>query len=447
MILTDISSSNARLALRVYFLIIVGLITWLADGVLQYRAQLRVLKHGSIRVHTALGWLQGFQLVKSVWDLRQLPGGALGYSVMVILFALSKITDLLTAIFVVQIEVKSRCLFGQGLVLNTTGPFLLTAPPSNGMPYIVAHNAQYFSLNNTCPIGIYAKVNQDFNVCPDAQDILGSWVCSTVGTRTYSAAYNQEALAANLIEQGLLYASPTADYSGFADGYYNHLALWSSSTGLATENSNDVWDVRAAIQTNASPFEDNVNMLAMSCHMNATLAETITGAMNSTVALDTWKATFQGLMYYGTGTRSISDPALELAILLNTMTMVQGGNNILLSIPAQDADQTQGCVISATNVPLVMEALVLIVGGLFVGLVLLSIIYALRLRLIRREVRESLKYLPDGVIGWAVKAAQEHCDHDDPDPGQHARVERRDLKNWLIGYEGGEARLRLQQHC
>jgi hypothetical protein len=90
MILTDISSGNARLVLRVYFLIFVGLITWLADGVLQSRAQLKIIQHGSIRVHTALGWLQGFQLVKSVWELRQLPGGILGYSVMVILFVTFK---------------------------------------------------------------------------------------------------------------------------------------------------------------------------------------------------------------------------------------------------------------------------------------------------------------------------------------------------------------------
>lgn len=447
MILTDISSGNARLVLRVYFLIFVGLITWLADGVLQSRAQLKIIQHGSIRVHTALGWLQGFQLVKSVWELRQLPGGILGYSVMVILFALSKATDLLTAILVVQIEVESRCLFGQGLVLNTTGPFLTTAPPSNGMPYIVAHNAQYFSLNNTCPIGIYAKVNQDVKFCPGSQDILGSWACSIDGSRTYSTAYNKQALATDLIERGLLYSSPTAEYSGFGGGYYNHFVLWSSFTGSNTDNSTDTWDVRAAIQTNASPFDDNVTMLAMSCRMNAVPAEIITGAMNTTATLEVWKATFQGLMYYGTGTPSVSNPTLELAILLNTMTMVQGGDNILLSLPALDADQTQGCIVPATYVPPVMEALVLIVGGLFIGLTLLSIVYALKLRFKRRGVRQALKYLPDGVIGWAVKAAQEHCDHGESDPGQHMTVERREIKNWLVGYEVGEARLRLFQPC
>ncbi|KAJ5776972.1 hypothetical protein N7520_000218 [Penicillium odoratum] len=446
MILTDISSGHARLVLRIYFLIFVSLIAWLADGVLQSRAKLNIIKHGSVRAHTVMGWLQGFDLVKFVWVLRQFPGGVLGYSVMVILFALSNITDLLTANFVVQVPVRSRCLFGEGLVLNTTGPFLAVAPPSNGMPYIVAHNSQYFSVNNNCSIGIYAKVNQDVDFCPDTEDIFGSWTCSTEGTRTYSASYDRGLVTDDLIEQGLLYSNRAGEYSGFGDGYYNHFVIWSSSTGDATD-STDTWDVRAAIQTNASPYDDNVTMLPLSCSMNAPSAETILAEMNATASLETWAATFQGLMYYGTGTTSISDPTTELAILLNTMTMVQGGDNILLSVPAPDADQTQGCIIAGTDVPLVIEALVLLVGGLFVGLVLLSIIYALRIRFTRGGLKEALEALPDGVIGWAVKAAQEHRDNSEPDPGNHATVEGREIKNWLIGHEGGEGRLRLIQPC
>ncbi|KAJ5642892.1 uncharacterized protein N7484_005399 [Penicillium longicatenatum] len=447
MILTDISSGDTRLVLRAYFLIVISLIAWLAGGVLQSRSQLRIMQYGSIRAHTAMGWQQGFDLLKMVYQLRQLPGGALGYSAMVILFALSKIADLLTANLVTQVAVKSRCSFGEGLVLNTTGPYLLTAPPSNGMPYIVAHNSQYFSLNNTCPIGIYAKVNQDVTFCPGVEDILGTWVCSTDAIRTYSAAYDKAELSADLIEQGLLFPDPTGEYSGFGE-YYNHFVTWSSSIGLNTNSSSTgTWGVRAAIQTNASPYDDNVIMLPLSCSMSADLAEKITGAMNTTTALESWKTVFQGLMYYGTGTPSVSDPALELAVLLNTMTMVYGGNNILLSVPAQDAVQTQGCIVFATNVPPVIEALVLTVAGVFIGLIVLSIVYACRLQFTRRGGRDALKTLPDGVIGWAVKAAQEHRDNGDPDPGQHARVRRREIKNWLIGYEGGESRLRLFQPC
>ena len=107
MIFTDVLSSNARLILRVYFLILIGLITWLADGVLQYRAQLRIMKHGSIRVHTALGWLQGFQLVKI--GVGSPPASRRHTWIQCdgdLLFALSKVTDLLTAIFVVQLEGK-----------------------------------------------------------------------------------------------------------------------------------------------------------------------------------------------------------------------------------------------------------------------------------------------------------------------------------------------------
>jgi hypothetical protein len=445
MILTEISPGHARLVLRVYFLIFVGIITWLADSILQSRAQLKIIRNGSIRVHKALGWLQGFQLLKSVYDLRQLPGGRLGYTMMVILFALSKVTDLLTTTFVVQVEVKSRCQFGEGLVLNTTGPFLTAAPPSNGIPYIVAHNAQYFSLNNTCPIGIYAKVNRDITFCPDTQDILDSWVCSTGDHRPYTPGYNQLSLAEDLINQGLLYPNATFEYSGFGGGYYNHLVAWSSSAALSGNAINTTWDVRAAIQTNASPFDDNVKMLGISCSMTAPPVETIIRAMNSTATLEGWKATFQGLMYYGTGTPSVTNPTLQLAILLNTLTMVQGGDNIILSIPAPNADQTQGCIVPATDVPPVIMALVLIVAGSFVSLIVVFLVYTWQMRFTHRGLQPSIKYLPDGVIGWTVKAAQEHRDSREPDDGQYARVRRREIKNWLIGYEDGQPRLRMLQ--
>jgi hypothetical protein len=60
--------------------------------------------------------------------------------------------------------------------------------------------------------------------------------------------------------------------------------------------------------------------------------------MESVTSLGVWKATFQGLMYYGTGTPVVQDPEQELAMLLNTMVMVYGGNNMLLSVPAPNAD-------------------------------------------------------------------------------------------------------------
>jgi hypothetical protein len=107
---------------------------------------------------------------------------------------------------------------------------------------------------------------------------------------------------------------------------------------------------------------------------------------------------FQGPMYYGTGTPVVQDPEQELAMLLNTMVMVYGGNNMLLSVPAPNADQTQGCIVSATHIPLVVEALVLIIAALLVILTVLLASYALRLWAKDRVLKVATNDLPDTVV-------------------------------------------------
>jgi hypothetical protein len=237
---------------------------------------------------------------------------------------------------------------------------------------VVVHNSQYFSTYNSCPYGIYTKVNRDTNFCPEEQDMLGTWSCTSEPSLTYSAGYSLPDIATDLQNRGLLYSNISAISSDFGDGYYGHAVMWSSSV---SDDSDTVWDVRAAIQTNDSPY-DNVVMLPVSCSMNAPNAETIQSQMESVTSLGVWKATFQGLMYYGTGTPVVQDPEQELAMLLNTMVMVYGGNNMLLTVSAPNADHTQGCIVSATHIPLVVEALVLIIATLLVILTVLLTSYA-----------------------------------------------------------------------
>jgi hypothetical protein len=81
-------------------------------------------------------------------------------------------------------------------------------------------------------------------------------------------------------------------------------------------------------------------MLPLSRSMDTPNAETILSQMESLKMLSIWKLAFQGLMYYDTLTPITQDPDQELAMLLNTMVTVYDGNNILLSVPALDADQT-----------------------------------------------------------------------------------------------------------
>jgi len=148
-------------------------------------------------------------------------------------------------------------------------------------------------------------------------------------------------------------------------------------------------------------------------------------------------------MYYGTGTPAVDDPGAELAMLLNTMVMVYGGNNMLLSVPAPDADQTQGCIVMAAHVPLAVEILVFFVAGFAVGLILLLIVYALILWTKESVLREAVGRLPDTVVAWAALAAKEHRISKQ---GTFAgRVRQRELKDWVVGLESvnGERKLRI----
>jgi hypothetical protein len=247
-----------------------------------------------------------------------------------------------------------------------------------------------------------------------------------------------ENIGTDFQNRGLLYSNISSSYTAFGD-YYGHFIMWSSS---ASDESDTVWDVRAAVQTNYSPYDDVV-MLPLSCSVNAPSAETIQSQMESVTSLNVWKSAFQGLMYYGTGTPVIQDPEQELAMLLNTMVMVYGGNNMLLSVPAIDTDQTQGCMITATHVPLVVEALVLIVAGLLIGLTILLTSYTLRLWAKDRVLKEATNDLPDTVVAWAALAAKEHqLSKQESLPG---KVKQRALKNWVVGLEvvNGQRKLRV----
>jgi hypothetical protein len=303
----------------------------------------------------------------------------------------------------------------------------------------VAHNSQYFSTNNSCPSGIYKKVNRDTNFCPQDQDILGTWSCTGGSPLTYAAGYPYQDIAEDFKERNLLYPNVSSERTTFGDDYYSHFAMWSSS---AADSSDTVWDVRAAVQMNAFPM-DNVEMLPLTCSMHALNAETMQSQMESVTSLKAWTMAFQGLMYYGSLTPAVKDPEQELAMLLNTMVMVYGGNNILLSVPAPDADQTQGCIVMAAHIPLVVEAMVLIVAALLLALSVLLFTYALILFAKDSVLKEATSHLPDTSVAWVALAAKEHRISKQAD--YSGRVRQRELKDWVVGLDiiNGQRRLRV----
>ncbi|MCJ1311247.1 hypothetical protein MMC25_004918 [Agyrium rufum] len=436
MIFYTISPGNARLVLRIYFIAVLASVAWLSGKVLTNRARLHIIRRDNTHVPRLFGWIQGPSLLRYLPKLRHLPGGKTGFSLMVLVYSLSHVTDLTTTSLVKSITVPSRCVFGEGLVVDTAGPWEFTYPPVNGAPYILIHNSQYTSINNSGSPGIFRKANRDPRFCPTDQDTLGTWSCTSGSLFSYAAGTPLEDVGADLQNQGLLYPTVSATFTAY-NNEYAHAIIWSSSA--ASDDAGTIWNVSAAVQTNPSP-RDPVSMLTLSCVLDAPEAEPIISKMQSLTTLEVWKFAFQGLMYYGSGTPLVQDPEQELAIVLNTMVMVQGGNNYVLASPPAGEDQTQGCLAVVTNVPRVVEALFMIVAVLFGAICLLSFFYALRIWMQDRELRRLTRSLPDDVSGWASVAVREHLITD----GRVENVEQIELQDWVMGIEGAGVQRRLR---
>jgi len=106
---------------------------------------------------------------------------------------------------------------------------------------------------------------------------------------------------------------------------------------------------------------------------------------------------------------------------------------MLFTVPAPNADHIQGCTVSATHIPPVVEALVLIIAALLLILTVLLTSYALRLWAKDRVLKMATNDLPDTVIAWATLAAKEH--QLSKQAVDTAQVRQKELKKCVIGLE------------
>jgi hypothetical protein len=427
MILTEINAGHARLALRFYFILVLAIVTSFSEKVLLARARLQVIRNGSVPINRTVGWIQGGDLFKALWRLRTLPGGKLGFPLMVLVFSLAKITDLVTTARVQPVEVQSRCDFGTGMIFNLTYQ-TLPFPPVNSRATLWASNAQYtsmgnslsYSFDNQCEVGIYTKVNTDSSFCADEFDTFGTWVCTAGANVTYQRNVNQNTLTLDLQNQGVLYNNASAYYWNVGSNYggcpgqaaWNQYVGWSSSA--ASDSAKTVWDVKAVFQSNFDPCAD-IELMTVDCTMEAPGAEFVQSRIQSVSALKLWVSYVQGLMYSGSYSLLVPTLTDELEIVLNTMIMVQGGGNFLLWDPTNFqldnggvVDPKQGCLILGTIIPAEVEFLVLFVALMMVAIVVTYLIYHFKVLRHARDNKEASKHVPGDVVTWAALAAKEH---------------------------------------
>jgi hypothetical protein len=450
--LTYIDNSFLRLALRIYFIGTLTLLGLIGSQCCKLAANLDLLNGHSVRLHRMTGWLQARDVVACLWKLRRLPGGLWLGLMMVIASILTLTADLAVALLVHQTEQQGLCDFDTGLVVDWIDPETFIAPPPNGYAALIASNAQIFSYDNGCEIGIFRKVpwtgNSSF--CAGWDDILGTWECNDLGQdQSFSVDADDTTIANELVSQNLQYFDWSSTSLTEADGKSTHLVLWSGSND---DTSDSPFDVLASIDLDGFYTDDKI-MRTYHCKVTSTVdsymasINQILSQMHSNTSLSQWVDGLDASLYMGSGTNAKTEfAALHIAQRLNAMTMVQGASNSVQNTTLPGDQPYYGCLVLET---FISPAILGLVG--FAGFILLvTIFYYFKLlaslgahtlpRIFRRKSNSSrnIKPVPDSILSWMLQASRENAiggQHRDIEGMEYLGVPKKesDLRNWSFG--------------
>lgn len=459
--LSDINNGLLRLALRIYFIGTMTLLGIIGRQCCKYSAKLDLIKGKSVNLHRMTGWLQLRDIVICLWKLRRLPGGWWLGLMMIVGSVLTLAADLTVARLVYPGYVRGLCLFKRGLVMDWTDEAGYNSPPSNGYPALIASNAQYLSVDNGCDYGIYKKVPNysGTTICAGVDDIMGSWVCNDLQQDLdFDEDVSADSIGSSLYENDLQYDNKWS--TSIVNGYEEttHLIIWSSS---ADDDAGTPFDVKISIDMNGNITAEKT-MKSFQCSISSTSylspLNRVLSSMESNTTLGLWVDGLEQVLYRGDFTNASPNISQGLEQYLNTMTMVQGGNNYVFNETLPGDLPFYGCLVLKTNISLGVLALV----G-FAGLILIvTLIYyfSLILRLGRHALPSFLsrsgagqknpKPIPDSVLSWMLQASRENAlatqsgDHDEATcllgvPGKEG-----ELRNWnfnLVDAGNGIARM------
>jgi hypothetical protein len=353
--------------------------------------------------------------------------------------------DLAVTTFVVSQNVPDRCDFSTGLVFNISDANSLRFenPPPNGAPFYYLMQAQLTSLGNGGSQGIYKKVNNDTKFRADTNDLLGTWSCTQEADIGYPPKTPLPQIIGDLNRTGLIFGdnlvwaeTQIVNETYQATGLFTH-ALILTATGIGF---GEAFDFKAALQVEVS-MDQNITMRPMKCSLAAPLAAVAAYSLNSSATMNKWSPNMEGMFYYGADTVLSLDADKIMERLLNTMTMIQGGNDYLLAT-APANDPKYGCLKPRTNIP---DGILALIGIELVFCLLLVLSYIFdwfRLRSMDPTRRKLADRLPYGQTSWIVHAVRERIrgrrTGDDVD-----EIKKKGLRTWDLVEEDDEIFPRL----
>lgn len=415
-------SSEVRLALRIYFTLVLLLVGFIGDRCCALRVRLRLHRRQVVNLREMTGWLGDTRLAMAAASLRAVPAGWLG-AAMLLAAALSLVCDLAVSSLVVTTQVVDRCHFnttGIYATLSTVDFNFFVGVESAGALYDLVTRAQGTSLLNGGIDGIYHKVNSDLTFRADKEDIVGQWNCTPTGAeRTFPTSYNtteqMQTIGETLTLEGLIFSNTSYAYwdnSGSGPrGYF----IWSAP--IQDDHSHRPWTVLAAAQMSLNTSEPKL-LKIYSCALDAPYMEWLLPLMEVESYLGQWGPIVQANMYpiYQVIMTNWSafhlEPGKVIASKLNAAIMIAGqswGNSLS---PRIINDPTQGCLGPRTLVPWSVVALFLLTALLILGLstYLIGLHFLIRsarnvtLPAYAKAVDEST---PNGLLSWMRQATDE----------------------------------------
>ncbi|KAF4542592.1 uncharacterized protein LTHEOB_7322 [Lasiodiplodia theobromae] len=389
----SVSSSIIRLLLRVYFTVIVVAIALLGDVCCNLWVRRQLLRRRPVKLTHMTGWQRGFMPYWLILKLRAMPGGIILGSLMIMTSILAVFSDLAVSALVLDQHIPGTCMFRGGMVVASDHPSASDAantisifPDINGEAFGWAMSAQYYSVLNGGPNGIYRRVddNLDFRA-RDPEDMLGSWVCEyetgdaltplmVAWDTAYIDVVNGSVAAGKLypytqLDQIRVFTDALANDPDPTD-YSQLFALTASTAGYHTaeERPGDAWDVRALIDWNRTGTAER-SFDVLHCTVGGAdkaFVDEVLAHVDAAQALASWAAAVQGSMYRGVGGAAYNDTATRLVKYLNAMVMVAASEQRVDRLP-NPLDRV-GCMVEATEVPALISALVLLTAAVFAWL-------------------------------------------------------------------------------
>jgi hypothetical protein len=422
MVYTDIDSGHLRAGLRIYFIATLTILGLVGSQCCKCAAKLDLVHGKTVKLHRMTGWVRARDVLMCLWKLKRLPGGWWLGLMMVIASVLTLVADLSVALMVRQTYKWDICEFTQGLIMDLSDKETYISPPSNGYPALLASNSQISSVLNGCKMGIYNKVPQDDDpqFCPSDEEILGTWDCEDVQHDVIIPPdFTPDEINQYLYNNSLQYVPHSAGtYIQNGTNFTTHYVSWSTSVDGST---NSAFDVLTSVDLNTTEGEVKT-MRTYHCALasNSSALEGIQGIlsqMDAPEAVSEWGPQLERAIYLGAFSNATEDAGLQIAALLNSMTMVQGGNNDVFSYYDNEEFSGYGCMLIKTTVS---PGVFILVG--FAGLILaITTFYWLYLviRLGKHALPSffhrnqtgvrSLKPVPDSILSWMLQASRENA--------------------------------------